>query len=226
MDALGFWDRTRVLPLVMLSTVVPGRMPAPVTVDPTATSVVVKPALSRGELQCIGATTLDEYRKYIEKDAALARRFQTVMVEPPNPEEAVVILKGLRGRYEEHHRVKITDEALGAAVELSQRYITGRCLPDKAIDVIDEAGARIRLRSMVRPPDLKELEDEAEKLNQSKEEAVANQDFELAASLRDQADKLRKKKEVLTQEWRDKAKQTGPEMGVWLCDMPGSTTVM
>jgi len=171
-------------------------------------SNVLKPALSRGELQCIGATTLDEYRKYIEKDGALERRFQMVMVEPPNPTEAVEILKGLRGRYEEHHRVKITDEALVAAVELSQRYITGRCLPDKAIDVIDEAGARVRLRSMVRPPDLKELEDEAEKLNQSKEEAVANQDFELAASLRDQADKLRKKKELLTQEWRDKAKQT------------------
>ncbi|MDA1211341.1 MAG: ATP-dependent Clp protease ATP-binding subunit, partial [Planctomycetota bacterium] len=171
-------------------------------------SNVLKPALSRGELQCIGATTLDEYRKYIEKDGALERRFQTVMVEPPSAEETVAILKGLRDRYEQHHRVQITDDALASAVELSTRYITGRCLPDKAIDVIDEAGARIRLKSMVRPPDLKELEEEIERLNQAKEEAVANQDFEKAASLRDQADKLKKKKESLTREWRDKARET------------------
>ncbi|MES2791240.1 MAG: AAA family ATPase, partial [Planctomycetota bacterium] len=123
-------------------------------------SNVLKPALSRGELQCIGATTLDEYRKYIEKDGALERRFQTVVVEPPSASEAVEILKGLRDRYETHHNVQITDDALEAAVELSTRYITARCLPDKAIDVIDEAGARIRLKSMVRPPDLSELEDE------------------------------------------------------------------
>ncbi|MEX1229111.1 MAG: ATP-dependent Clp protease ATP-binding subunit [Planctomycetaceae bacterium] len=171
-------------------------------------SNVLKPALSRGELQCIGATTLDEYRKYIEKDGALERRFQTVMVEPPSAVETVAILKGLRDRYEQHHRVQITDDALASAVELSTRYITGRCLPDKAIDVIDEAGARIRLKSMVRPPDLKELEEEIERLNQAKEEAVANQDFEKAASLRDQADKLKKKKESLTREWRDKARET------------------
>lgn len=171
-------------------------------------SNVLKPALSRGELQCIGATTLDEYRKYIEKDGALERRFQTVMVEPPSPAQTVEILKGLRDRYEEHHRVQITDDALEGAVELSSRYITGRCLPDKAIDVIDESGARIRLKSMVRPPDLKELEEETERLNQAKEEAVADQDFEKAASLRDQADKLRKKKEQLTQEWREKSEQT------------------
>ncbi|MEX0727851.1 MAG: ATP-dependent Clp protease ATP-binding subunit [Planctomycetaceae bacterium] len=171
-------------------------------------SNVLKPALSRGELQCIGATTLDEYRKYIEKDGALERRFQTVMVEPPSAIETVAILKGLRDRYEQHHRVQITDDALASAVELSTRYITGRCLPDKAIDVIDEAGARIRLKSMVRPPDLKELEEEIERLNQAKEEAVANQDFEKAASLRDQADKLKKKKESLTREWRDKARET------------------
>jgi ATP-dependent Clp protease ATP-binding subunit ClpC len=171
-------------------------------------SNVLKPALSRGELQCIGATTLDEYRKYIEKDGALERRFQTVMVEPPSPEEAVEILKGLRDRYEAHHRVRITDEALKAAVELSSRYITGRCLPDKAIDVIDESGARIRLKSMVQPPDLKEIEEEIERLNQSKEEAVANQDFEKAASLRDQADKLKKKKETMAKDWRDKAQET------------------
>ncbi|MDQ3329358.1 MAG: ATP-dependent Clp protease ATP-binding subunit, partial [Planctomycetota bacterium] len=171
-------------------------------------SNVLKPALSRGELQCIGATTLDEYRKYIEKDGALERRFQTVMVEPPTQEQTVEILKGLRDRYEQHHRVQITDDALKGAVDLSTRYITARCLPDKAIDVIDEAGARIRLKSMVRPPDLKELEEEIERLNQAKEEAVANQDFEKAASLRDQADKVKKRKETLTKEWREKSRET------------------
>jgi ATP-dependent Clp protease ATP-binding subunit ClpC len=172
-------------------------------------SNVLKPALSRGELQCIGATTLDEYRKYIEKDQALERRFQSVMVEPPSPEEAVEILKGLRDRYESHHRVRITDEALKAAVELSNRYITGRCLPDKAIDVIDESGARIRLKSMVRPPDLKELDEEIERLNGAKEEAVASQDFEKAAGLRDQADKLKKKKESAARDWRERADEAG-----------------
>jgi ATP-dependent Clp protease ATP-binding subunit ClpC len=171
-------------------------------------SNVLKPALSRGELQCIGATTLDEYRKYIEKDGALERRFQTVLVEPPSQDEAVEILRGLRDRYEAHHRVRITDEALKAAVELSSRYITGRCLPDKAIDVIDEAGARIRLKSMVRPPDLKDIEEEIERLNQSKEEAVANQDFEKAASLRDKADKKKKEKENLARDWREKAQES------------------
>ncbi|MFM9963393.1 MAG: ATP-dependent Clp protease ATP-binding subunit [Planctomycetaceae bacterium] len=168
---------------------------------------VLKPALSRGELQCIGATTLDEYRKYVEKDHALERRFQSVVVEPPSPEHALLILKGLRERYAQHHHVTYTDEALAKAVELSQRYITARCLPDKAIDVIDEAGARIRLKSMVRPPDLKDLEAESEKLNQSKEEAVANQDFERAAQLRDQADKLKKKKDQVTREWKEKSKE-------------------
>ncbi len=171
-------------------------------------SNVLKPALSRGELQCIGATTLDEYRKYIEKDGALERRFQQVAVDPPSAPQTVEILKGLRGRYEEHHRVQITDDALEKAVELSTRYITARCLPDKAIDVIDEAGARVRLKSMVRPPDLKELEGEIERLNQAKEDAVGEQDFEKAASLRDQADKVKKKKETLTDEWREKSKQT------------------
>ncbi len=171
-------------------------------------SNVLKPALSRGELQCIGATTLDEYRKYIEKDSALERRFQQVNVDPPSQSQTVEILKGLRDRYESHHRVQITDDALESAVELSSRYITARCLPDKAIDVIDEAGARIRLKSMVRPPNLKELEEEIERLNQAKEEAVANQDFEKAASLRDQADKLKKKKEQLTRDWREKSKET------------------
>jgi ATP-dependent Clp protease ATP-binding subunit ClpC len=171
-------------------------------------SNVLKPALSRGEIQCIGATTLDEYRKYIEKDKALERRFQTVMVEPPNAAQAIEILKGLRDRYEQHHRVQITDDALEAAVEMSNRYITARCLPDKAIDVIDESGARVRLKSMVRPPDLKELEEEIQRLNASKEKAVAEQQFEKAASFRDQAEKLRRKKDELTEEWKEKSRQT------------------
>jgi ATP-dependent Clp protease ATP-binding subunit ClpC len=171
-------------------------------------SNVLKPALSRGEIQCIGATTLDEYRKYIEKDSALDRRFQVVMVEPSTKSEAVQILKGLRDRYETHHHVQITDEAVSAAVELSSRYITGRCLPDKAIDVIDEAGARVHLKSMTRPPDLKEIDQEVEKLNKEKEEAVANQDFEKAAALRDQADKLKKKKQSITHQWREKSRET------------------
>jgi ATP-dependent Clp protease ATP-binding subunit ClpC len=171
-------------------------------------SNVLKPALSRGELQCIGATTLDEYRKYIEKDSALERRFQMVMVDPPSKSQAVEILKGLKDRYETHHRVQYTDDALEKAVELSSRYISGRCLPDKAIDVIDEAGARVRLKSMVRPPDLKDLDGDIERMNAQKEEAVANQDFEKAASLRDQADKLKKKKETITREWRQKSKES------------------
>jgi ATP-dependent Clp protease ATP-binding subunit ClpC len=170
-------------------------------------SNVLKPALARGEIQCIGATTLDEYRKYIEKDSALDRRFQIVMVEPASKTEAVEILKGLRDRYESHHRVSISDAALEAAVDLSSRYITGRCLPDKAIDVIDEAGARVRLKAMTKPPDLKEIDEEVEKLNKEKEEAVANQDFEKAAALRDQADKLKKKKQSMTRDWRDKSRE-------------------
>ncbi|ASV73446.1 ATP-dependent Clp protease, ATP-binding subunit ClpC [Thermogutta terrifontis] len=168
-------------------------------------SNVLKPALARGEIQCIGATTLDEYRKYIEKDSALDRRFQVVMVEPNTKEETIAILKGLRDRYEKHHHVQITDDAIVAAVELSSRYITGRCLPDKAIDVIDEAGARVHLKSLTRPPDLKEIDEEIERLNKEKEEAVANQDFEKAAKLRDQADKLKKKKATMMREWREKS---------------------
>ncbi len=169
---------------------------------------VLKPALARGEIQCIGATTLDEYRKYIEKDNALARRFQEIIVEPTSKDETIEILKGLRERYEEHHRVKITDEAVVSAVEMSERYITARCLPDKAIDVIDEAGARVRLRTMSKPPDLKDIDEDIEKLNKEKEDAVANQDFEKAASLRDKADKLRKKKETITRQWREKSRET------------------
>src|SRR5215471_7811558 len=170
-------------------------------------SNVLKPALARGEIQCIGATTLDEYRKYIEKDSALARRFQEIIVEPSSKPETIEILKGLRDRYETHHRVQITDDAIESAVELSSRYVTGRCLPDKAIDVIDEAGARVRLKAMTKPPDLKEIDEEVEKLNKEKEEAVANQDFEKAASLRDSADKLKKKKQQITRDWRDKSRE-------------------
>ncbi|MBC7784598.1 MAG: ATP-dependent Clp protease ATP-binding subunit [Burkholderiales bacterium] len=170
-------------------------------------SNVLKPALSRGEIQCIGATTFDEYRKYIEKDAALARRFQSIHVNPPNKEDAVAILKGLRDRYEAHHRVQITDAALQAAVDLSDRYITQRFLPDKAIDVIDEAGARIRLRSMTKPPNLAELEEQIERLSIQKDEAVKNAEYEEAARLRDQAEQLRAKKEDLQRQWRERAKE-------------------
>ncbi len=142
------------------------------------------------------------------KDTALARRFQAIIVNPPSMAETVEILKGLRDRYEAHHRVQITDGALKHAVELSERYITGHCLPDKAIDVIDEAGARVRLKGMTRPPDLKELDEKIEKLNQEKEAAVMDQDFERAASLRDQSEKLRKEKDTTHKQWREKAKET------------------
>src|SRR6266566_5308838 len=170
-------------------------------------SNVLKPALSRGEIQCIGATTFDEYRKYIEKDAALARRFQPITVDPPSKEDTIAILKGLRDRYEAHHRVQILDAALDAAVEMSDRYITGRCLPDKAIDVLDEAGARIRLRSMTKPPNLAEIEEQIERLSIQKDEAVKNAEYEEAAKLRDQAEALRSKKEEMQRQWREKAKE-------------------
>jgi len=170
-------------------------------------SNVLKPALSRGEIQCIGATTFDEYRKYIEKDNALARRFQPITVNPPNNDEAVQILKGLRDRYEAHHRVQITDEAIMSAVELSTRYITDRVQPDKSIDVIDESGARIRLKSMSKPPDLAELEEQIERLSVEKDESVKAADYERAADLRDQIETLRRKKETIQKEWSAKAKE-------------------
>jgi ATP-dependent Clp protease ATP-binding subunit ClpC len=170
-------------------------------------SNVLKPALSRGEIQCIGATTLDEYRKYVEKDGALERRFQTIIVEPPTPEETVAILKGLRDRYEAHHRVQITNDAIEAAVELSNRYISGRYLPDKAIDVIDESGARVHLRAMTRPPDVTQIEQEIEKVNQEKEEAVAASAYERAAELRNRADELKRKKDMLLAQWREESKE-------------------
>ncbi len=171
-------------------------------------SNVLKPALSRGEIQCIGATTFDEYRKYIEKDAALARRFQSIHVDEPSMEHTLEILKGLRDRYEAHHRVRFTDEALRSATELSQRYITGRVLPDKAIDVIDEAGARIRIKSMTMPPDLADLEREVTRLMGEKEEAVKNADYERAAELRDKCESLRMKREAVQREWRDNSRET------------------
>ena len=171
-------------------------------------SNVLKPALARGEIQCVGATTFDEYRKYIEKDAALERRFQSIAVEPPTPDQTVEILKGIREKYEAHHKVKITDEALRAAVDLSGRYIPSRVHPDKSIDVIDEAGARLRLKSMTKPPNLAELEEKIERLAVDKDEAVKGADYEKAAELRDTAEKLRKEKERIQQEWREQMNET------------------
>ncbi|TCP66247.1 ATP-dependent Clp protease ATP-binding subunit [Baia soyae] len=165
-------------------------------------SNILKPALARGELQCIGATTLDEYRKYIEKDAALERRFQPITVDEPTAEEAVLILKGLRDRYEAHHRVKITDEAIEQAVKLSDRYITDRYLPDKAIDLVDEAASKVRLSSYTVPPDLKELEKKMVDVKKEKDAAVQSQEFEKAASLRDREQKLREELESTRNRWK------------------------
>ena len=166
-------------------------------------SNIIKPALSRGELQCVGATTLNEYRKYIEKDAALERRFQTVKVEAPSLEEAIQILKGLRPKYEAHHKAKFTDEALEAAVQLSDRYITGRFLPDKAIDIMDEAGARARINSLTRPPGVKEIEKTIETICIEKEAAIKVQDYERAAALRDSEQQTKDKLERILNEWRE-----------------------
>src|SRR6187431_1559334 len=180
-------------------------------------SNIIKPALSRGELQCVGATTLNEYRKYIEKDAALERRFQTVKVDAPTVEEAIQILKGLRPKYEAHHKAKLTDEALETAVKLSERYITGRFLPDKAIDVMDEAGARARINAMTRPPDVKEIEKEIEEIRVEKEAAIKAQDFEKAAALRDKEKQAKEKLERILGEWREEREEkqvlvTGDDM--------------
>jgi ATP-dependent Clp protease ATP-binding subunit ClpC len=180
-------------------------------------SNIIKPALSRGELQCVGATTLNEYRKYIEKDAALERRFQTVKVEAPTVEEAIQILKGLRPKYEAHHKAKLTDEALEIAVKLSERYITGRFLPDKAIDVMDEAGARARINAMTRPPDVKEIEKEIEVIRIEKEEAIKAQDFEKAAGLRDKEKQTKEKLDTILARWREEREErqvtvTGDDM--------------
>ena len=169
---------------------------------------ILKPALSRGEVQVIGATTLDEYRKNIEKDAALERRFQPVQIDEPSPEDAVAILKGLRDRYEAHHRIKIPDEAIDAAVKLSVRYVTGRFLPDKAIDVIDEACSRVRLSTLTAPPDLKQMEDEIAAIAAKKEEAVKGQDYENAAKLRDEEKAKRDALEARKKEWSDEQTKT------------------
>jgi ATP-dependent Clp protease ATP-binding subunit ClpC len=180
-------------------------------------SNIIKPALSRGELQCIGATTLNEYRKYIEKDAALERRFQTVKVDAPTVEEAIEILKGLRPKYEAHHKAKLTDESLETAVRFSERYITGRFLPDKAIDVMDEAGARARINAMTRPPDVKQIEKEIEEIRVEKEAAIKAQDFEKAASLRDKEKHTKEKLDAILNKWRQEREEkevivTGDDM--------------
>lgn len=177
-------------------------------------SNILKPSLARGELQCIGATTLDEYRKYIEKDAALERRFQPIMVDEPTADESVQILKGLRDRYEAHHRVSITDEAIEAAVKLSDRYISDRFLPDKAIDLIDEAGSKVRLRSYTTPPNLKELEVKLEEVRKEKDAAVQGQEFEKAASLRDSEQRLREKLEETKKSWKEKQGKENSEVTV------------
>ena len=170
-------------------------------------SNIIKPALSRGEMQCVGATTLNEFRKYIEKDSALERRFQQVKVEAPSVEDTVKILKGIRSKYEAHHKAKITDEAVQAAAELSDRYITGRFLPDKAIDIMDEAGARARISSMTRPPDIKDIEREIEAIKTEKEAAIKAQDFEKAASLRDTEKNAKDRKDAVLKDWEKKREE-------------------
>jgi len=178
-------------------------------------SNILKPALARGEIQVIGATTLDEYRKYVERDPALERRFQPIMVEEPTVEETIEILKGLRDKYEAHHRVKITDEALEAAAKLSHRYITDRFLPDKVIDLIDEAASRVRLKTVTAPPEIKELEDKINDLIKEKEEAIRTQEYEKAAKIRDEEQKLREQLEELKAKWQQNSlseeKSVGPE---------------
>ncbi|MGO1060970.1 ATP-dependent Clp protease ATP-binding subunit [Planococcus sp. FY231025] len=177
-------------------------------------SNILKPSLARGELQCIGATTLDEYRKYIEKDAALERRFQPIQVDEPTVAESILIIKGLRDRYEAHHRVKITDEAIEAAAVMSDRYISDRFLPDKAIDLIDEAGSKVRLRSYTTPPDLKELEDKLEVARNEKNAAVQSQAFEKAAALRDAEQKLKEQLDKTKKEWKEKQGKEESEVTV------------
>ncbi len=177
-------------------------------------SNILKPALSRGEIQCVGATTIDEYRKHIEKDAALERRFQSILVRPPSTSECVEILRGLQHRYEEHHQVSYTDAALIAATRLSDRYIAGRHLPDKAIDVIDEAGARARIAAMIRPPDLSDAEHEIAEVRQQKEAAVEHQQFEEAARLRDLEKELKKKLDSTLEAWQQKRDEQVVTIGV------------
>ncbi|MFN8673200.1 MAG: ATP-dependent Clp protease ATP-binding subunit [Candidatus Sericytochromatia bacterium] len=176
---------------------------------------ILKPALARGELQCIGATTIDEFRKHIERDAALERRFQQVMVDEPSVEETIEILKGLRERYENHHKLKISDEALEASAKLGQRYIADRFLPDKAIDLMDEASSRVRLRHSSLPPEAKELEKELKIVNKEKEDAIKTQEFEKASKLRDKEESLKTKIREMSQEWKSRkdTKETTPVVG-------------
>src|SRR5881296_1500137 len=174
---------------------------------------ILKPALARGELQTIGATTLDEYRKYLERDSALERRFQQIRVEEPTIDQTVQILRGLRDRYEAHHRCKIADEALEAAAVLADRYIQDRHLPDKAIDLVDEAASRLRIRTMSAPPRYRELEEEIEKVRKDKEDSIENQEFEKAANLRDQERQLTNKKRELEEQWRNQEQVEQPEIG-------------
>ena len=171
---------------------------------------ILKPVLTRGELQCIGATTLDEYRKYVERDAALERRFQPIMVGEPGLEETVLILKGLRDRYEAHHRVKITDEAIKAAVYLSDRYIADRFLPDKAIDLMDEAASKVRLKTTITPPNLKDLEEQMLQIQKEKEAAIGNEEFEKAAQLRDKEQQLRSQLESEKNMWKNEQGRSEP----------------
>ncbi|MBM3464645.1 MAG: ATP-dependent Clp protease ATP-binding subunit [Armatimonadetes bacterium] len=175
-------------------------------------SNILKPALARGELQCIGATTLDEYRKYIEKDSALERRFQPIMVGEPTVDETIEILKGLRDRYEAHHKVRITDEALDAAARLSDRYISNRFLPDKAIDVMDEAASRVRLQATLPPPELRDVEGELRRIRQEKEAVIKAQEYEKAAQFREREEKVRRRKDELDKEWQDKKSNKGNRM--------------
>ncbi|MFB3919143.1 MAG: ATP-dependent Clp protease ATP-binding subunit [Candidatus Velamenicoccus archaeovorus] len=175
-------------------------------------SNILKPALSRGEIQCIGATTPDEYRKYIEKDAALERRFQTIMVDPPSVDETVEILKGLRDKYERHHNVEYLDEAIAAAAKFSDRYISGRFLPDKAIDLLDESGSRARLATLIVPPSIKQLEMNVEELKKEKEIFIKNQDFEKAASLRDQERQARQNLEDERKKWQEERAKSRPKI--------------
>src|SRR5688500_10914242 len=174
---------------------------------------ILKPALARGELQTVGATTLDEFRKYLERDSALERRFQKIIVEQPSVEETVQILKGLRDRYEAHHKVNITDESLEAAAELADRYISDRFLPDKAIDLIDEAASRMRIKSMSSPPVYRELEEEIEQVRREKEASIEAQEFEKAANLRDKERRLTNKKRELEENWEKGEAGDRPSIG-------------
>lgn len=188
-------------------------------------AAILKPPLSRGEIQIIGATTLDEYRKHLEKDSALERRFQTLVIKEPNEEQAVRIMEGLRDKYEEHHHVHFSDEALQAAVSLSDRYIQDRFLPDKAIDVIDEAGARMRIRNMVLPDEIQELDDKLRALRAEKDAAIADQDFERAAEVRDREAKVREERKKAQVEWEDKTEKIVNEIGVEdIADVVSMTT--